>query len=33
MTNIAFAFNYSKFDEVKGCTTTHEMWSKLKDIY
>ena len=42
MIDIALALNYAKFDEVKGCATSHEMWTKLirvttvaslKDIY
>ena len=33
MIYIASALNYVEFDEVKSCTTTHEMWIKLKDIY
>ena len=33
MIDIASTLNYIEFDEVKGCTTTHEMWTKLKDIY
>lgn len=33
MIEIASALIYAKFDEVKGCTTTHDMWNKLKDIY
>ena len=33
MIDIASAHNYAKFDEVKGCTIAHEMWTKLKDIY
>ena len=33
MIDIAFAFSYAKFDEVKDCKTSHEMWTKLKDIY
>ena len=33
MIDIASALNYAKFNEVKGCTTAHIMWTKLKDIY
>ena len=33
MINIASNLNYVEFDEVKGCDTAHEMWTKLKDIY
>ena len=33
MTDIASALNYANFDEVKGCATTHDMWTKLKDVY
>ena len=32
MIDIASTLNYAKFDEVKGCATTHDMWTKLKDI-
>ena len=33
MIDIALALNYVEFDEVKGCATTHDMWTKLKNIY
>ena len=33
MTNIASSLNYSKFDEVKDCTTIFDMWEKLQKIY
>ena len=33
MIDIASALNYVEFDEVKDYQTTHEMWTKLKDIY
>ena len=33
MIDIASTLNYAKFDEVKGCDTAHDMWTKLKDIY
>ena len=33
MINIASSLNYVEFDEVKYCATSHEMWTKLKDIY
>ena len=33
MIDIASTFSYVEFDEVKGCATAHEMWTKLKDIY
>ena len=33
MIDIAFALSYAKFDEVKDCKNTHEMWKKLKYIY
>ena len=33
MIDIASALNYIKFDEVKNCTTTYDMWIKLKEIY
>ena len=30
---IVSTLNYVEFDEVKGYATTHDMWTKLKDIY
>ena len=30
MIDIASSLNYAKFDEVKDCGTTYEMWIKLK---
>ena len=33
MIDIASTLNYAEFDEVKGCATAQEMWSKLKDIH
>ena len=33
MIDIASALNYVEFDEVKSCTTTYDMWIKLKSIY
>ena len=33
MIAIASSLNYVEFDEVKGCATFHDMWTKLKDIY
>ena len=33
MIDIAHALNYAEFDEVKSCTTTYDMWIKLKAIY
>ena len=33
MIDIASSLNYVEFDEVKDCTTTFEMWKKLKYIY
>ena len=33
MIDIASTLNYAKFDEVKDCGTTYEMWIKLKAIY
>ena len=32
MIDITWALKYVEFDEVKGCVTTHEMWTKLKDV-
>ena len=33
ITDTASSLNYVEFDEVKGCSNTHDMWTKLKDIY
>ena len=33
MIDISSSLNYSKFDEVKICTTTYDRWIKLKEIY
>ena len=33
MIDIISALSYAKFDEVKDYKTTHEMWTKLKDVY
>lgn len=33
MIDIASSLSYEKFDDVKDCKTTFEMWNKLKDIY
>ena len=33
MIDTASTLNYAKFYEVKGCAPTHEMWTKLKDLY
>ena len=33
MIGIASALNYAKFDEFKGCHTSHQMWNKLQNIY
>ena len=33
MIDIASSLSYAEFDEVKDCKKTHEMWTKLKDIY
>ena len=33
MIDIASALSYAKFDEVKDCKTSYEMWNKMKDIY
>ena len=33
MIDIASSLNYVEFDEVKNCTTSYDMWIKLKDIY
>ena len=33
MINIASTLSYTKFDEVNDYKISHEMWTKLKDIY
>ena len=33
MVDIAPALSYTKFDEIKGCKTTHEMWVMLEKIF
>ena len=33
MIDIASALSYEEFDEIKDCTTTHQRWIKLKEIY
>ena len=33
MNDIVSTLNYVEFDEVKICTTTYDMWIKLKVIY
>ena len=33
MIDIASSLSYAKFDEVKDYKISHEMWTKLKDIY
>ncbi|MDF3681126.1 hypothetical protein P3S38_29570, partial [Enterobacter hormaechei] len=33
MIDIETTLNNAEFDEVKGCATAHDMWTKLKDIY
>ena len=33
MIDIASPLSYAEFDEVKDCKISHEMWTKLKDIY
>ena len=33
MIDIASTLSYGKFDQVKDYKITHEMWTKLKDIY
>ena len=33
MIDIASTLSYAKFDEIKDCKTTFDMWNKLKDIY
>ena len=33
MIDISSSLRYVEFDEVKDYKTTHEMWTKLKDIY
>ena len=31
--DIASSLNYVEYNEVKYCTTTSEMWKKMKNIY
>jgi hypothetical protein len=33
MLEIAYALNYAKFDDIKGCDTKLKMWKSLSDIY
>ena len=33
MIDISLALSYEEFDEIKDCTTAHQMWIKLKEIY
>ena len=33
MLEIASALSYAKYDDVKGCDTTHKMWETLSTIY
>ena len=33
MIHIASTLSYDKFDEIKDCKTTFDMWNKLKKIY
>ena len=33
MIDIASTLSYEGFYEIKDCTTTHQMWNKLKKIY
>ena len=33
MMDIASDLSYKEFDQIKDCTTAHQMWNKLKEIY
>ena len=33
MLEIASALSYAKYDDIKGCDTTHKMWTTLSTIY
>ena len=33
MLEIASALSYAEYDDIKGCSTTHQMWKTLSDIY
>ena len=33
MWEIASTLSYAEYDDIKGCSTTHQMWKTLSDIY
>ena len=33
MLEIASALSYVEYDDIKGCSTAHQMWKTLSDIY
>ena len=33
MLEISLALSYAEYDDVKGCDTTHKMWTTLSNIY
>ena len=33
MLDIASSLNYVEFDDIKGCTSTYQMWEALSNIY
>ena len=33
MLEIASALSYAEYDDIKGCSTAHQMWKTLSDIY
>ena len=33
MLEIASALNYAEYDDIKGCSTAHQMWETLSNIY
>ena len=33
MLEIASALSYAEYDDIKGCSTTRQMWKTLSDIY
>ena len=33
MLEIASALSYAKYDDIKGCSTAHQMWETLSNIY
>ena len=33
MLEIASALSYAEYDDIKGCSTAHQMWKTLSNIY